>query len=187
MKPSTYLALVGDLVHSFVESGFREIVFVNGHYTNYPAINLACFEASHSLPESAHAWALSYWDALPAEELDAYLGLRVGLHANIGETAAVLAVRPELVHMERAVQGWPAFPAFEGPATPTIFAHFETRAGSTFDSLPHGVWGDPRAATAELGEPYLVQIASAMCRVIADVGATRVQTAMQQEINRRNG
>src|SRR5215471_3070784 len=60
LNAPTYLAVIEDVILSFVESGFRRIIFVNGHYTNYPAINLACFNASLKLPEGAAAWALSY-------------------------------------------------------------------------------------------------------------------------------
>jgi creatinine amidohydrolase len=173
----TYLALIEDLILSFTESGFRRVVFVNGHYTNYPAINLACFNASTKLPEGAAAWALSYWDTLPPDEAEAYLSLKSGLHANIGETSAVMAVRPELVKLDRAVEGWPPFPELRGPAMPTIFAFFETSAGSTFRALPHGVWGDPRGSSVELGERFYEQIARAVNVVIDDVEATLPMSA----------
>lgn len=173
----TYLAVIEDLILSFAESGFRRIVFVNGHYTNYPAINLACFNASTKLPDGAAAWALSYWDALPPDEAEAYLSLKNGLHANIGETSAVMAVRPEVVKLDRAVEGWPPFPELHGPAMPTIFAFFETSAGSTFRALPHGVWGDPRNSSAELGERFFEQIARAVGLVIDDVEATLPMSA----------
>jgi creatinine amidohydrolase len=172
LSAPTYLAVIEDLILSFVESGFRRVVFVNGHYTNYPAINLACFNASAKLPEGAAAWALSYWDALPPDEAEAYLSLSSGLHANIGETSAVMAVRPELVKLDRAVEGWPPFPKLGGPVMPTIFAFFETSAGSTFRALPHGVWGDPRDSSGELGLEFFEQIARAVTTVMDDVEAT---------------
>lgn len=169
VQPTTFIALVKDLVSSFAEAGFRRIVFINGHYTNFPAINLACFEIADKLPEGTHAYAMSYWDALPPDEAEAYLSMSTGLHANIGETSAVMAVRPELVKLDRAVEGWPDFPDFRGPAMPTVFAYFETRPASTYWSLPEGVWGDPRGSSAELGETYYQQIAAAVRRVIEDV------------------
>jgi creatinine amidohydrolase len=171
VQPSTFMALVNDVALSFAEAGFRRIVFVNGHYTNFPAINLACFEVHDKLPAGTHAYAMSYWDALPPEEAEAYLSLSRGLHANIGETSAVMAIRPELVKLDRAVEGWPDFPIFQGPPMATIFAYFETRPGSTYRSLPEGVWGDPGASSAELGESYYQQIAAAVSRVIDDVAA----------------
>lgn len=140
------------LVRSLAEVGFRRIMFVNGHCTNYPAINLGCLNASHRLPEDVDAWAVSYWDALPAEQAQTYLSLNAGLHANIGETSAVMAVRPELVKLDRAVAGWPRLPELKAPAMPTLFAYFETNVGSTYRALPQGVWGDPAGSSAELGE-----------------------------------
>jgi creatinine amidohydrolase len=176
----TYVGLIEDLVRSFVESGFRRVVFVNGHYTNYPAINLACLNGSHELPAGVHAWAVSYWDALPPEEASEYLSLGAGLHANIGETSAVLAARPELVKLERAVEGWPNFPEPKGPLMPTIFAYFETSAGSCYRALPYGVWGDPRGSSADLGERFYTQIARGVCNVIDDVEASLARMEIEQ-------
>jgi creatinine amidohydrolase/Fe(II)-dependent formamide hydrolase-like protein len=80
-----------------------------------------------------------------------------------------MAVRPELVKLDRAVEGWPDFPDFRGPAMPTIFAYFETRPASTFWSLPEGVWGDPRGSSAELGETFYAQITKGVCNVVGDI------------------
>lgn len=176
----TFIALIGDLTLSFAEAGFKKIVFVNGHYTNYPAINLALMNVSAQLPESTRAWALSYWDALPPDEQEQYLSLKAGLHANIGETSAVMAVRPELVKLERAVAGWPKLGRLEAPAMPTIFATFETNVGSTYRALPHGVWGDPRGSSAELGQRFYEQIARAVCTVIDDVDSAFAQPKAPQ-------
>ena len=168
----TFMDTIEDVALSFGEAGFKRIVFVNGHYPNFPAINLALLDASPKLPEGTRAFAMSYWDALPPHEQEAYLGIKAGLHANVGETAAVLAVRPELVDMDRAEAGWPPFPQLKGPAMPTIFAFFETQAGSCYKAMPGGVWGDPTEATAEAGERYYDQITRAVCNVIDDVDST---------------
>ena len=176
----TYLKMIEDITLSFAESGFKRIVFVNGHYTNYPAINLALLNASPKLPEGTRAFAMSYWDALPPEEQEDYLGLKAGLHANIGETAAVLAVNPDLVEMNRAQAGWPPFPELKGPAMPTVFAFFETQAGSCYKAMPGGVWGDPTGATAEDGERYYDQITRAVCNVIDDIDATYSRMNVKQ-------
>jgi hypothetical protein len=55
---------------------------------------------------------------------------------------------------------------------PTVFAFFETSVGSTYRALPHGVWGDPRESSGELGLQFLEQIARAVCTVMDDVEAT---------------
>ncbi len=179
VRPSTFMALAKDLIISFAESGFKRICFINGHYTNFPAINLAAFEAADEIADDVHAFAMSYWDALPPDEAEAYLSMTTGLHANIGETSAVMAARPGLVKLDRAVEGWPNFPPFTGPSMPTVFAYFETRPASTFWSLPEGVWGDPRGSSAELGETFYQQITKAVCNVIRDVAAANVSMKLE--------
>jgi creatinine amidohydrolase len=172
LTPHTYLAVIEDLTLSFAESGFRRIVFVNGHYTNYPPIITACMNVSTSLPEGTRAWGASYWESLPPEQLQEYLSLSAGLHANIGETSAVMAVRPELVDLEAAVEEWPDFPEFQAPSFPTILAYFETHPGSVWSAFRTGVWGDPRGSSAELGERFYGWIEDGMAKLIEDVDET---------------
>ena len=49
------------------------------------------------------------------EEVAEFSTLKTGLHANAGETSAVLAIDPGLVDMERANAEFPPFPEFTGP------------------------------------------------------------------------
>ena len=41
LKTETFAKLITDVTRSLADGGFRRIVFVNGHATNYAAINLA--------------------------------------------------------------------------------------------------------------------------------------------------
>jgi creatinine amidohydrolase len=168
----TFTSVIEDVAYSFAEAGFRRIVFVNGHYTNYAPIITACMNVSTRLPAGARAWGVSYWEALPAEQLEEYLSLSAGLHANIGETSAVMAVRPELVDLDAAVEEWPAFPEFKAPPFPTILAYFETHPGSVWKAFRTGVWGDPRGSSAELGEKFYGWIEDAMTKLFDDVDET---------------
>jgi creatinine amidohydrolase len=168
----TFMSVIEDLAFSLAEAGFRRIVFVNGHYTNYPPIITACMNVSTRLPEGTRAWGVSYWESLPPEELDQYLSLRSGLHANIGETSAVMAVRPELVDVAAAVEEWPDFPEFRAPSFPTILAYFETNPGSVWRAFRTGVWGDPRGSSAELGERFYSWIEDGMVKLLGDVDET---------------
>lgn len=180
IRVRTFLALIEDLVSSFADAGFRRIVFVNGHFPNYHPINMACLEVAPRLPDGTHAWGVSYWETLPPEQLQEYLGVEAGLHANIGETSAVMAVRPDLVDLDTAVEDWPDFPEFQSSALPTILAHFETRPGTVWRALPSGVWGDPRGSSVEAGERFYGWIAEAMVKHIEDVAET------DRRVNRRN-
>lgn len=176
-----FISFIEDIIFSLAESGFRDIIFVNGHYPNYPALNLACFNVHPRLPQGTKAWAVSYWDALPPDEAHDYLSLDVGLHANIGETSCVMAVRPELVHLERSVPEWPDFSDLQAPVMPTLFAYFESRPGSMYNAFQQGTWGDPTESTAERGEIYYQQASRAVNKLIDDVELTYRRNNVQRE------
>jgi creatinine amidohydrolase len=167
LSVATFTGLMQDVTWSLADGGFREIVFVNGHYTNVIAMAAALAEIAERLPAGTVAFPFNYWDALPEEQLQAYLGPEVGLHANIGETSAVLAVDEGLVDMERAVAEFPDLPA---PFTPAkVSAFFLSGRGTTYRATRSGVWGDPRGSTAERGRAYLDQIETACVRFIHEV------------------
>src|SRR5919204_1494013 len=108
----TFMSLVADLCASFAASGFRRIVFLNGHYDNTYAIAYACAEAADKLPREAKAFPLNYWDGIPPEVAAEFFDPSNGLHANKGETSAVLAINPTLVDLEHANAEFPPFPEF---------------------------------------------------------------------------
>lgn len=163
----TLTGIIQDLATSFSAGGFKEIIFVNGHYTNVLAMAAAIAEIGDSLPEDAVTFAFNYWDPLPPEQLAAYLSGDVGLHANIGETSAVLAVDPALVDMDVAVAEVPAFPST--PTAALVSAFFFSGTGTTHRAMRCGVWGDPRGSTAELGMEFLNQIEEAAAEFISGV------------------
>jgi creatinine amidohydrolase len=72
------------------------------------------------------------------------------LHAGEGETSKILAVAPETVHMEKAVDFV--------PAVPRPYLSY----GSIVRASPQGVWGQPTKATAEKGEKIYARTAELM-------------------------
>lgn len=169
LSASTMSALVQDLVTSLAEGGFREIILVNGHYTNTIALHAAVMEVGHLLPKGTIVFPFNYWDALPPEQLEEYLGARVGLHANVGETSAVMAVDESLVDLDKALREYPDFPTEPTPAM--VSAYFFSARGTLPRASRSGVWGDPTASSAELGRRYLDQIEEACVRFVAEVEA----------------
>jgi creatinine amidohydrolase len=166
---ATMTGLVQDVARSLADGGFREIIFVNGHYTNVVALSAAIAEVGHRLPEGTIAFPFNYWDALDDEQREAYLGAEAGLHANIGETSAVMAIDESLVDLDRAVSEYPEFPT---PPTPAVVAAFFFSARGTLPRASRtGTWGDPTGSTAERGREYLDQIEAACVRFIGEVEA----------------
>src|SRR5439155_13924036 len=119
LSVKTLTGLVQDVCISLAETGFREIIFINGHYTNIIAMSAAIAEVGDRLPPGTFAFPFNYWDPLSPEQLNAYLSAEVGYHANIGETSAVMAVDESLVDIERAVA---EFPEFSATPTPPLVA-----------------------------------------------------------------
>jgi creatinine amidohydrolase len=169
VSPSTMTALVQDVVVSLADGGFREIILVNGHYTNSIALHAAIMEIGDRVPKGTIVFPFNYWDALPPDELAEYLGAEVGLHANIGETSAVMAVDESLVDLDKAVREYPDFPSQPTPAM--ISAYFFSGRGTLPRASRSGVWGDPSGSTAELGRRYLDQIEEACVCFVEQVEA----------------
>jgi creatinine amidohydrolase/Fe(II)-dependent formamide hydrolase-like protein len=169
LTPRTMIALAREVSVSLARGGFKRIVLVNGHYTNVVALHAAVMEASDAAPHGTAVYWLSYWDALPPEQRDAYLGDEAGLHANVGETSAVMAVDESLVRLDRAQAEYPAFPRPVGRAS--VEAYFFSGRGALRRVLPGGVWGDPREASAERGRVYLDQIEDAVVAAIEETEA----------------
>jgi len=155
VRISTFMALIEDLCASFAASGFKRIIFLNGHYDNTYAIAYGCAAAAEKLTRDVKAFPVNYWDALTAEEIDEWSGLKNGLHANRAETSAVLAINPDLVDMERANAEFPPFPNYTINTGPVHTAFFFTSPGSVHWATKSGTWGDARESTAEAGERYL--------------------------------
>ena len=167
----TFMALIEDLCVSFANSGFRKIVFLNGHYDNTYAIAYACANAAERLPAGTHAFPVNYWDGMTADEAAEYFGPSTGLHANRAETSAMLAIDPALVDMDHANAEMPPFPEVGSPAS-VHTAFFFSAPGSVHRATHSGTWGDAREASVEYGERYLEVVTEGTIRLLDDIERT---------------
>lgn len=101
LTPMTLLAVLGDLLDSLVQMGFRRILLINGHGGNQEMMQQAVKLAALRLP--IVAGCASYWQLTGADPGGPG-------HAGEFETGLMLAVRPELVSGTGA-----------GPAEPPLF------------------------------------------------------------------
>lgn len=165
LNQDTLVAALSDIGYSLCESGFQDVVFVNGHYTNDAPIKLACNEAMHELPPEKFVYGFPYWMALSLDEMAEYLSFEAGWHANVGETSAIMAIDEGLVDLEAAVAEYPDFPMdLPNPATMMDLLFFGP--GTMYRVLESGVWGDPTEASAERGEEYYEMITDAVADLI---------------------
>ena len=167
----TFMALVEDLCVALATVGFRRIVFLNGHYDNTYAIAYACANAQERLPDGVIAFPINYWDGITPDEAAEFFSSATGLHANRGETSAVMAINPDLVDLDAANAEMPPFPEVTN-APPVHTAFFFSTPGSVHRATQSGTWGDARESTAEFGERYLAVMAAATLRMLDDVART---------------
>ena len=171
VRIATFMALIEDLCVSLAAVGFTRIVFLNGHYDNTYAIAYACANAADRMPTGVRAFPINYWDGMTAAEAAEFFDPSTGLHANRGETSAVLAIDPTLVDMDRANVEFPPFPEVTNPA-PVHTAFFFSAPGSVHRATHSGTWGDAREATAEFGERYLEVVERSTVRLLDDIERT---------------
>jgi creatinine amidohydrolase len=167
----TFMALVEDVAVSLASVGFKRIVFLNGHYDNTYAIAYACATAAERMPAGVTAFPVNYWDGMTAEEAGEFFGPTTGLHANRGETSAVMAIDPDLVDLDAANSELPPFPEVTNQA-PVHTAFFFSAPGSVHRATKSGTWGDAREASVEYGQRYLDVVTDATVRVLDDIERT---------------
>jgi creatinine amidohydrolase len=149
ISDGTFHALVADIVHSWAGHGFRRIVLLPTHGGNFRPLG----EAVERLGEvkGVRVVALSDLGMLVQATLGtgAELGVPAaegGLHGGEWETSMMLALRPDLVHMERAVPGY----------TGELESGLERFLNEGIDVLTDtGVFGDPARSSAEHGRLYV--------------------------------
>jgi creatinine amidohydrolase len=168
----TFMALIEDLSAAFAHVGFKRIVFLNGHYDNTYAIAYACANAAERLPRDVKAFPINYWDGIPPAVASEYMSLEKGLHANAAETAAVMAINPALVDMDKANAELPPFPNFTVEPGAVHTAFFFSNPGSVYWATKSGTWGDARQANAEMGERYLQIATDATLAVLDNIEKT---------------
>lgn len=171
VRLETFVGLLRDICVSLAEAGFTRIALVNGHYVNSWAMQYAAAECFDQLPQGVRVYPFPYWQGLRPEEAEQYLSGSAGIHANVGETSAVLAIDPELCDMDRVRDFVPELGDVRTSAFALLDPVFLATPGSFWALLEEGggVWGHPSESTAEKGEQFLQWGATAVVNLIRDM------------------
>jgi creatinine amidohydrolase len=171
VRLATFVSLLRDICVTLSEAGFTRIGLVNGHYVNSWAMQYAAAQFFDELPQGTRVYPFPYWQGLKPEEAEQYLSGSAGLHANIGETSAVLAIDPELCDMERVRDFVPEFEGLRTNPFALLDPVFLATPGSFWALLEEGggVWGNPSESTAELGEQFLEWGKTAVVNLVRDM------------------
>jgi len=136
LKPATLTQVFTDLVESLYHHGFRRLLVINGHGGNIAALENAL---PLLLPKPGLQIRLGHWWRESVVQMVAQEVCGGSGHAGPDETSALLALRPELVRLERS-----------GGASPGPFS-LDPQLLRTLH--PAGNTGpDPALATPEAGQ-----------------------------------
>ncbi|MBP8294694.1 MAG: creatininase family protein [Burkholderiales bacterium] len=173
----TLLRTVIDVGESVYRSGFRKLLIVNGHGGQPQVMDMAARElrVRHGdfviIPH--FAWRVPHVAGkfLSAKEK------RLAMHAGHAETALVMALAPDTVHMQDAVAAYP-------PEFPSATMSADGRpacAWTARDFGPSGVIGDPLPATREQGLEILDSLAESWVKAITEFHA--MQWVVRPEVS----
>ncbi len=131
---ATFQKVLESAAQSFQLHGFRNIVFLGDHGGYQASMKSAADQLNREWAgTSTRAYAVTEYyratqtDFVHALKLRGFRDEEIGSHAGLADTSLMLAIDPRLVRKEQLQSG----------------LHFEKR---------DGVYGDPRHATAELGQ-----------------------------------
>ena len=165
LRYTTLATMLRDLAYSLCESGFTDVVFISGHLTNDYAAKVGSNQVSHVLPDGKYVYAFPYWDALDPDDMDDYLSFDAGWHANVGETATMMAIDEDYVDLDAVEVDDPEMPT-DVPNPGALLDPLLIGKGSFYRVSESGTWGDPSDATAERGEEYFEVITEAVTVLI---------------------
>lgn len=92
IKPSTFQLYVRDILDSFVDTGFKNVILMNGHGGNNDALKTVAFEFHHE--KKANIVVVHWWE-LCGEMTREFFGHQGG-HAGTDETALIQSIDADL-------------------------------------------------------------------------------------------
>lgn len=148
LQEETFHLVVADIAKSLAEHGFDRIVLLPTHGGNFQPLG----EAVSKLAPIKGVKIVTFPDVslllnaiLPVASEFGLTSAEGGVHAGEWETSMMLALRPELVKMERAE------PGYVGDLMSGVQRFFDEGVESI---ARNGVFGDPRRASAAAGQKY---------------------------------
>ncbi|MEI6875104.1 MAG: creatininase family protein [Spirochaetota bacterium] len=148
----TFKRFVADIIRSYARHGARKFLVLDGGVSTHYPMTILSYDLFNELGIEV---AVTDIRGLGAETSGAVCEAKEGGHGDEGETSNLLALRPDLVHMDRAKRDLPPSPyATRGP-TGVHKITLKSKMGSV-----SGINGDPSRASADKGRRILDAMAS---------------------------
>ena len=141
----TLTNLVYDIGISVAKNGIQKLVIINGHGGNAPSLNFA----AQRINQDARIFVCVDTGETSDVDVGTLIETPNDVHAGEIETSTSLAIRPDLVRMDRLQMAVPEFTS--------RYLDFTSKRGVSWYAHTHkisasGVMGDPTKATVEKGE-----------------------------------
>lgn len=154
--------------------GIRRFLFLNAHGGNAPLMTIATTELRVRNPMLAVATSWTRFAYPPETVTPSEKAL--GIHGGLIETSVMLALRPDLVDMEKARD----FPSRQAEFEAN-FRHLRAYGPHAFgwkmgDLSPEGVTGNAAAATAQAGERLIDNAAAGIADLLRDMARFDIAT-----------
>jgi creatinine amidohydrolase len=165
----TLLATVTEIGESVYRAGFRKLLLANGHGGQPQVLEMAARELR--LRHGDFVIVPFHVSRLPnaSGKFISDEEKRLAMHAGHSETALMLALAPDTVHMDRAVANVP-------PVFPSKILSQDGRpacAWTARDFGPSGIIGNPLGATREQGLEILDTLSDSWVQAITDLHRMR--------------
>jgi creatinine amidohydrolase/Fe(II)-dependent formamide hydrolase-like protein len=145
VSPETQARLVHEVGMGAARCGITKLVIINGHGGNAPALHLA----AQMINRDAHIFTCVDTGETSDTDIDELAETPNDVHAGEIETSTSLAVRPELVRMDKIRRFIPRFSSRYLDFSSSRSVNWYARTVKLSSS---GVLGDPKKATREKGE-----------------------------------
>ena len=165
LSGKTLLATMNEIGESVYRAGFRKLLIVNGHGGQPQVMEMAARELRLRHGDFIVVPSFTWRVPNVAGQFMSEREKKLAMHAGHAETAIMLALAPDTVHMEKAVANYP-------PEFPSKLLSPDGRpacAWTARDFGPSGIIGDPLPATAAQGHAILESLAVSWAAAITEL------------------
>lgn len=154
----TTILVAEDMFKSLIKHGIKNILILNGHDGNIPALEVAARNVKAQHKDASIIYVPAWWE-ITGEKMKEDFEVWDGLgHGGEGETSIMMAVNESLVNLEDAVRQMPNDMIKLSEHSSVIFDIAEITTT--------GAIGDPTKATKEKGENMLTIVVDYLVELI---------------------
>lgn len=173
-SPDMLYNLLEETCREISRNGIKKIIFVNGHGGNTYFLQYFCqTQLAKERDYSLYLFTPSV-DAETQKVISSMRKSKTGGHADEGESSTMLAIRPDLVKMERAT-------AESGEEQKRLNLPNAYTAIWWYSKYPNHYAGEASGASAELGKIIMEQKINQLAEVIKTVKADKATMSLQRE------